>query len=115
MSEINNDEILEKDKVSDELKTRRKERYKEIYKDDKFKRFWDREDTERYVLKDAEFIDIHLITGDIFPCRLLEMGKYVYYVELKNKNGGTIKVIIPKHAVKMIVPRISNDVQIKII
>ena len=91
------------DETKLKIKTRKEQRFHDIYQDDKYERLWDRKDTERFVLKDFEWVNIQFLDGDIVQCKLLELGAYDYYVELKKKGGGTVRAIIKKHAVKMIV------------
>jgi hypothetical protein len=63
---------------------------------------WDRRDSERAFYQGNEYIDVHLITDEIIPCRLIECGQFVLIVELKTKTR-LAKALIPKHAIKMIV------------
>jgi len=69
---------------------------------DPFDRFWDRQDTERTAFREIENIEIHLITGEVFKCKLLECGQFVYLVEVKSKKGKAT-MIVPKHSVNFVV------------
>jgi len=79
------------------------DRYKSIYSTDQYKRLWDRRDAERFYLKDEKYIDIHLLTGEILVCELIEWATYAVVVNFADKKGRIIKTLIPKHSIKFVV------------
>ena len=77
----------------------------ELHNDlDDFGRVWDREDLEMSVLYDQQYVDIHLLSGEILVARLLEMGPYMYFVEVA-QNETVKKLLVPKHSVKFVLLR----------
>ena len=64
-----------------------------------------RKSQEQKFLQPYEYIDLYLMTGESLACRLIEVGTYVYFVELQTKQGYR-RAMINKHAVKYVIPKV---------